>query len=390
MNAKPTTSEELLVYNFMRSIDELSKFFFVKNYKLDNQFYGKAICENKISLYGLVPRGRFPDSAIALGIYLVLKECDPVEFCRSLYKACSFGVEYDMVERSNRLFNEMKQWAEKTDYLNYIPDFELGYFFPETGEFDLSWEYVRPNDGYFELIHPNHFYDEEYPFYMLSNPYSSKSITREQINLLSKICNLHVSCINGAIVDVEPLVYQGMVESQNLSGTNIVINLDDPIIRCVKEFKTHVAIHDVVREITRKNSIYLNYLIKKHLFKYSIKFCKECISTYSNKIAMFEESNVFYIAENENTVVFIYENQNADRCSYVFAAKLDMLDLAVDSITAYMASANCNKRETIASHRNVFVDYGVIYQSRIYHDNFYSWKYEIDRIVQRMKCGKLF
>lgn len=398
----PSTSEELKVYNFLRELGKIELFEYVKVMNLSNQSRKNLIFKGHVSLYGVLNVKQFTieqAAILSLCIYLIIDDYDPEDFAYNIYKCYIFETGYNhyyltsngirssnCITQTLGVIKSMVEFAAKSSYFDSVPNFKLPEFeFIENGDFDLPWKYVIAKDGYFQLFHPNHAHEDEFLPFLLANDGACESFNNVDMEHISHNCRIRVNCLNGKIIAAEPMLvdYRNVVDTITNNLIEPDLNYGDPIVRCLNSFRKTSEIQTEYKRIATKNSIYLNYLIKKHLFKYNIKDCYETINTYCSAHMTNEEAFVFFLGENKDRIVFVYENESPSRCSYLFCAKKSMMEEAVESVTSFFASSKCNKRETMTQFSNLFQNYGIIFDTRILHTNYFAWHYTIDKLTSK-------
>ncbi len=381
-NFKPKCPEEVRAMNLLNDLNLSEHLDFFKDHSIEKGLdCFKEV--NKLSsmffmwIYNIDYEKRI--AAIALSIYYALNYTDPISFSHSLYKIFVQNKEYDCTHSFEKMLKLMTNYAKQSDYFDETIEFKLTYDYPETGTINLPWDFIHPCDGFYELYHPNHYKEEGYEPYRFNHPGSKEDFNNIDFEDIKKLWILCVNCVNGKITDIEIFIDCTNLIQNKLGHTKAPeLNLDDPKKRSLYIFNKYACNYNKAKAYCTKDSKYLNHLFKIHNYKYEIKLCTEKIATYSSSTRHQEKAYLFYIGENNDSVVVVYENDNTNKATYVFAVDRKVMDTAIESIVSYFSSYECNKRETLSSYNNILIGHGVIRQGKVEHDNLYNWKKGIE------------
>ncbi len=315
------------------------------------------------------------NAAIALSIYYALNFSDPIVFSHSLYKIIVKEDNYDCTQSFERMLKLMNTYAKQSEYFDEPIEFKLAYEYPESGIINLPWEFIHPCNGYYELYHPNHYKEQGYEPYRFEHVGAKEDFNSIDFEDIKKLWIFSVNCVNGKITGIETFIDCTNLIQNKLGPTDIPeLNLNDPKNKGLYSFNKYAKNYNNAKASCTKDSEYLNHLLKIHNYKYEVKFCTENIVTYSSSTTFQEKAYLFYIGEDKESIVVVYENDNSARATYIFAVDRNVLDTAIESIVSYFSSYKCNKRETLSYYNNVLKEHGVIGQGKIEHDNLYRWE----------------
>ncbi len=381
----PSSSEEVKAYRLLTEINMLKCFEFIKENHIEkglkcfyetkkNTFWYRNYIEKENDLEWR--------AAIALCIYYTMRRQNPVSFTRRLYNIYVEGEIIDKTGSFQSLLKLMKKYARKSRLFGRNANFRLAFKYPETGIIDLPWKYIHPCDGFYELYHPNHYNQKRYKPYIFKNVGAKEDFKKIDFENIKRLWIFRVNCLNGRIIEIVSFIdctnliqnELGPIKSPNL-------DLSNPKDRCLYAFNQYANNYNQVKQKCPKGSEYFSHLILKHNYIYDVKFCIEKFSFCSSITTYHENAYLFVIGENDNTVVVVYENENEDRATYIFAVDRDVMDTAIESIVTFFSSCECNKRETLSSYVNILNEHGVTRQGKIEHGKIYTWKREINNYL---------
>ena len=378
---KPSSSEEVKAYNFLRDINKLDYFCIIKNYYVENGFD----CNLEIKKFSFSLRSWLnidtveKYAAIALCVYLVNDCSDLDAFIYSLYLENIKDTNYDRTESFQHILIQMNKLAKQSGWFDEDIEFKLSFEYPETGILELPWKFIRPCDGYYELYHPNHYKEDGFEPYIFKHVGAKEDFNKINYESIKERWKIKVNCVNGRIKNIENFVdFTNLIQNELGEIDSPELDLSNPIESDANAAEKYANNYNRVKQKFPKDSEYISHLISIHNFNYDVKFCIEKICTYSSIKTYRENAFLFVIGENEKTIVVIYENKNEDRATYIFAVDRDVMDTAIESIVTFFSSYKCNKRQTLSSFNNILKEHGVTKQGKIDHDNIYRWKREID------------
>ncbi len=378
---KPSSSEEVKAHRLLTAIDMLKCFEYIKenhiekglkcfyNTKKDSFWYRNYI-ENENDIEW--------SAAIALCIYYTMSHQNPVSFSRRLYNIYVEDEKYDITYSFQRILSQMNKYAKLSGYFEENIDFNLSFEYPESGTIELPWEFIHPCDGYYEMYHPNHYKEEGFEPFNFKHIGAKEDFNKINFDSIKKRWKIIVNCVNGKIIDIESFVdFTNHIQNELGAIDSPVLDLSNPIERGLTAFEKYATTYNRVKQKCPKDSEYISHLILKHDFNYDVKFCIEKFSFYSSSTINRENAFLFVIGGNDNTTVVVYENENEERATYIFAVDRNVMDEAIESIVTFFSSYECNKRETLSSYVNILKEHGVTGQGKIEHGNIYTWKREI-------------
>ena len=308
-----------------------------------------------------------------------MNESDPISFSYDFYINYIKDEKYDCTDYFQRILSQMNKYAKLSGYFEENIEFSLSFEYPETGTIDLPWEFIHPCDGYYELYHPNHYKEEGFEPYIFRHIGAKEDFNKINFDSIKKRWKIKVNCVNGKIIDIDNFVdYTNLIQNELGEIDSPELDLSNPKESSSTEFEKYATNYNRVKRKCPKDSEYFSHLLLKHNFKYDVKFCIEKFSFCSSITIYHENAFLFVIGENDNTIVVVYENENEERATYIFAVDRNVMDEAIESIVSFFSSYECNKRETLSSYNNILKDHGVTRQGKIEHGNIYSWKQDIN------------
>ena len=306
----------------------------------------------------------------------------------------------NILEKVNHRFNLVKDWSgkredNKTEHrFIFEPANDFSFLlaeierlstnhtyisddnFPQYGEFDVPWKYVRFYDGVLMIIHPNPSKRGTFTPFYFRNPDILKSFEDIRLYIENKSPKLRVQAADGVIIGL--------------------LNFKD-FMSVISQYKDYENEEDIgfgkplrpgnfsgfSKEVFQRNSIirkspYLSYLASLHKTEYNILYLLERVIHESGQVDSDEYGYLFVIKKTFTQIVLLYENiTDSSRSSIIFYIGSDEYLKAVEIIRKFLASEIKNKRQKLSYGQIRFNNPCIRLVKRIKHTDLVDWKYNL-------------
>ena len=248
--------------------------------------------------------------------------------------------------------------------------------FPQSGEFDVPWKYVRFYDGVLMIIHPNPSKRGTITPFHFRNSDILKSFEDIRFYIENKSPKLRVQAADGVIIGLMNFKEFMSVISQYKDYEN------EEDIGFGKPLRPG-NISGFTKEVFQRNSFirkspYLSYLASLHKPDYNILYLLERVIHESGQVDLDEYGYLFVIKKTLTQIILLYENiTDSSRSSILFCIDSGEYPKAVEIIRKFLASEIKNKRQKLSYGQIRFNNPCIRQVKRIKHTNLIDWKYNL-------------
>lgn len=248
--------------------------------------------------------------------------------------------------------------------------------FPQSGEFEVPWKYVRFYDGVLMIIHPNPSKRGTITPFHFRNSDILKSFEDIRFYIENKSPKLRVQAADGVIIGLlnfkkfmsvisqykdyeneEDIGFGKPLRPGNLSGFTKEVFQRNPFIR---------------------KSPFLSYLASLHKPEYNILYLLERVIHESGQVDLDEYGYLFVIKKTFTQIILLYENiTDSSRSSILFYIDSVEYPKAVEIIRKFLASEIKNKRQKLSYGQIRFNNPCIRQVKRIKHTELIDWKYNL-------------
>lgn len=245
---------------------------------------------------------------------------------------------------------------------------------PVTGNFHLPWKFVEFMNSLIFLYHPIEYgRHSTHPFVVKND--KSKIAMNSIKRYLERTCEKpYVHATNNRI---DKLNYdKGMLECIEILHRRLCA-VQDTKRSHSNPFHKKMSVHEMVHEIRKLKSTYLDFLCDCQLSQFPIVYCPENrINT--DGIRADEDAFIFTIYQSYGKTTMVYENTLDKRASFIFICRNRHYDTVVPIVSEYFASEIINKRENIKRLEEKLKRRSVDFH-KVLHTNFTEWRNSITK-----------
>ncbi|MBD5236314.1 MAG: hypothetical protein HDS62_02050 [Bacteroidales bacterium] len=303
-----------------------------------------------------------------------------------------------ILEKINHKFNLVKDWSGKRvenkieHKFLFEPANDLSFLlaeierltqnhyietddtFPQSGEFEIPWRFVKFYDGTLTIIHPNPSRRGTYTPYHFRNSDILKSFEDIRPYIEKRSPKLRVQAVDGVITCLLNFKEFMSVVAQYKDWEK---EEEIDFINSIRPNK------DISKEVFARNRIikkspYLSYLSSLQHDDFTIKYLLERVIHESGQIDTDEYGYLFTIKSAYYQTVLLYENiSDSSRSSILFYIDPSKYEEAVEVIRKFLASEIKNKRQKLSYGQIRFNNPSIRMIKRIKHTDFIDWKYNL-------------
>lgn len=305
----------------------------------------------------------------------------------------------NILEKINHKFNLVKDWSRKREGTknehNFLfePANDLSFLlaeierltqnqhvqtdktFPQSGEFEIPWRFVKFFDGTLIIFHPNPSRRGTYTPFHFRNSDIIKSFEDIRPYIEKRSPKLRVQAEDGVITGLLNFKEFMSVVAQYKDWEE---NEDIDFIFPIRPNK------DVSKEVFARNPIikkspYLSYLSSLQHGNFTIKYLLERVIHERGQIDTDEYGYLFTLKSKSYKMILLYENiSDSSRSSILFYIDPCKHEESVEKIRKFLASDITNKRQRLL-YRQVWTnDSCILMIKRIKHIELTDWKYNLN------------
>lgn len=272
--------------------------------------------------------------------------------------------------------NDLSFLLAEIERLSINENIETDESFPQSGEFEVPWRFVRFYEGILRIFHPNPSKRGTLtPFY-----FRNSDILRSFEDIRSYIENkspkLRVQSADGVITSVLNFKeFMSVISQYKEYETQEDIGFGKPL--------RSGNLSGFTKEVFQRNAIitkspYLSYLASLHKSEYNILYLLERVIHESGQIDTDEYGYLFVLKKTFTQITLLYENiTDSSRSSIIFYIASGEYPKAVEIIRKFLASEIKNKRQKLSFGQIRFNNPCIYQVRRIKHTNLIDWKYNI-------------
>ena len=267
--------------------------------------------------------------------------------------------------------NDLSFLLAEVERLSHDDHIEADKTFPQSGEFEIPWRFVKFYDGILIISHPNPSRRGTYTPYYFRNFDILKSFEDIRPYIEKRSPKLRVQAVDGVITCLLNFKEFMSVVTQYKDWEK---EEDIDFINTIRPNK------DVSKEVFARNPIirkspYLSYLSTLQHDSFTIKYLLERVIHESGQIDTEEYGYLFTIKSAYYQTVLLYENiSDSLRSSILFYIDPDKYLEAVEIVRKFLASERANKRQKLSYGKIRFKNPCIRMVKRIKHTDLIDWK----------------
>ena len=267
--------------------------------------------------------------------------------------------------------NDLSFLLAEVERLSHDDHIEADKTFPQSGEFEIPWRFVKFYDGILIISHPNPSRRGTYTPYYFRNFDILKSFEDIRPYIEKRSPKLRVQAVDGVITCLLNFKEFMSVVTQYKDWEK---EEDIDFINTIRPN------NDVSKEVFARNPIirkspYLSYLSTLQHDSFTIKYLLERVIHESGQIDTEEYGYLFTIKSAYYQTVLLYENiSDSLRSSILFYIDPDKYLEAVEIVRKFLASERANKRQKLSYGKIRFKNPCIRMVKRIKHTDLIDWK----------------
>ena len=270
--------------------------------------------------------------------------------------------------------NDLSFLLAEVERLSHDHHIETDETFPQSGEFEIPWRFVKFYDGTLTLFHPNPSRRGTYTPYYYRTSDILKSFEDIRPYIEKRSPNLRVQAVDGVITRLLNFKEFMSVVAQYKNWEK-----EEDI-----DFRNSTRPNkDVSKEIFARNPIirkspYLSYLSSLQHDDFTIKYLLERVIHESGQIDTDEYGYLFALKSTYYQIILLYENiSDSSRSSILFYIDPCKYEEGVEIIRKFLASEITNKRQKLSYGQIRFNNPAIRMVKRIKHTDLVDWKYNL-------------
>lgn len=290
-----------------------------------------------------------------------------IHFAPRQIKEKSLAALYDAFDQINKTNLFKDKLSLSFDRILY------GEGVPLTGSFYLRWDKVSFYDGFYLIEHPSiNIYSNKYKPLKINDSHSKKIFNDISGLFLKRLPPLYVEAVKGQIVKVYNRANLEECVSVMEYKVTVPNNVRKKLSECPKIKKKEISSSEASKLCKDFKSRFLDYLCKKQLDAYKVICCVEN-RVNSNLTIANEYSFIFTIKETKSLLYLAFENTADSRCTYVFPILRNSWKESIETLYAFFASSEVNKRQAL-SQRLIDLHLPGRYEYlRVLHTDYLKW-----------------
>lgn len=250
--------------------------------------------------------------------------------------------------------------------------------FPQSGEFEIPWRYVRFYEGIVMILHPNPSKRGTYSPYYFRNPDILKSFEDIRSYIEKRSPKLRVESVDGVITNLINFTELMEIISQYKEWK------EDENIWIGQPIKTNKSFskETFIKNSKVRKSPYLSHLASLQHDDFKIIYLLERVIHESGMMDQDEYGYLFVLKKSIFNMVLLYENiTDSSRSSILFYIHPDYYWESIENIRKFLASGIKNKRQKLSYGQIRFNVPYIKDIKRIKHSNIIDWKYTLNEYL---------
>ena len=271
--------------------------------------------------------------------------------------------------------NDLSFLLAEVERLSHDDHIETDETFPQSGEFEIPWRFVKFFDGTLTIFHPNPSRRGTYTPYYFRNSAILKTFEDIRPYIEKRSPTLRVQAVDGVITGLLNFKeFVSVVAQYKDWEKEEDIDFRNPIRPNKDVSKEGFARNPIIRK-----SPYLSYLSSLQHDAFTIKYILERVIHESGLIDTEEYGYLFAIKSTYYQTVLLYENiSDSSRSSILFYIDPNRYLEAVEIVRKFLASEIANKRQKLSYGQIRFNNPCIRMVKRIKHTDIIDWKYNLN------------
>lgn len=244
--------------------------------------------------------------------------------------------------------------------------------YPQTGIFDLPWDYVTFYDGIMYLAHPNPSMRATLDPFCFRHTDILKSY-RDILSYIKERCpKFRVKAIDGRIEEILNFTdFKQQIKHFHDFSTAEVEEIPG---FSINSKRSEYSVEYFSKSSKVKKSPFLNYLCMQQIKDRNIFAVTESAVHDSSYFDKDESGYLFTIRQMHGVSTILFENaSDSSRSSIVFKVSTDRYEEAIREIKDFLASDIKNKRQKLTYGKINFKNPAILSYGRVMHRDYYSW-----------------